>query len=131
MTPPLPLYRSGLSLASFVPYKRYKLLVLCCCLISKSCPFFCDRVNCSPPGSSVHGFPKQEYWSGLPFPPPDGLPNPGIKSNLFHWQADSFTAEPPGKPTNFLHCLNSGTQSLVPLAASCFFYVVFFCMRCN
>ena len=26
------------------------------------------------------GFPKQEYWSGLPFPPPGDLPNPGIKS---------------------------------------------------
>ena len=25
------------------------------------------------------GFPKQEYWSGLPFPPPEDLPNPGVK----------------------------------------------------
>ena len=34
---------------------------------------------CSPPGSSVHGISWQEYWSGLPFPPPGDLPNPGIK----------------------------------------------------
>ena len=27
-------------------------------------------MNCSPPGSSVHGFSRQEYWSGLPFPSP-------------------------------------------------------------
>ena len=33
----------------------------------------------SPPGSSVHGFSRQEYWSGLPFPPPGKLPNQGIK----------------------------------------------------
>ena len=36
-------------------------------------------MNCSPPGSSVHGFSRQEYWSGLPCPPPEDLPDPGIK----------------------------------------------------
>ena len=30
-------------------------------------------------GSSVHEFSRQEHWSGLPFPPPGDLPNPGIK----------------------------------------------------
>ena len=38
------------------------------------------------------GFPRQEYWSGLPFPPPGDLPNPGIKLRsvlcLLHWQPD-------------------------------------------
>ena len=34
---------------------------------------------CSPPGSSVHGILQAEYWSGLPFPPPGDLPDPGIK----------------------------------------------------
>ena len=34
----------------------------------------------APQGSSVHGILRQEYWSGLPFPPPGGLPDPGIKS---------------------------------------------------
>ena len=41
------------------------------------------------------GFPKQEYWGQLPFPPPGDLPYPGIESLSLHWQA--FTAEPPGK----------------------------------
>ena len=36
-------------------------------------------MNCSLPGSSVHGFPRQEYWSELPFPIPGDLPNPGIE----------------------------------------------------
>ena len=35
--------------------------------------------DCSPPGFSVHGILQQEYWSGLPFPSPGDLPNPGIK----------------------------------------------------
>jgi len=32
-----------------------------------------------PPGSSVVGFSRQKYWSGLPFPSPGDLPNPGIE----------------------------------------------------
>ena len=34
---------------------------------------------CDPPGSSVHGIYWQEYWSGLPFPTPGDLPDPGIR----------------------------------------------------
>ena len=45
----------------------------------ESCPTLCDPKDCSPPGSSVHGFSRQEYWSGLPFPTPGVLPNPGIR----------------------------------------------------
>ena len=33
----------------------------------------------NPPGSSVHGFPRQEYWSGLPFPSPGDLLQPGTE----------------------------------------------------
>ena len=40
------------------------------------------------------GFPRQEYWSGLPFPPPGGLPDPGIEPHLLRWQADSLPGEP-------------------------------------
>ena len=36
-------------------------------------------MDCSLPGSSVHEFSRQEYWSGLPFPPPGDLPDPEIK----------------------------------------------------
>ena len=35
-------------------------------------------MDCSPPGSSVHGISQQEYWSGLPCLPPGDLPDPGI-----------------------------------------------------
>ena len=36
-------------------------------------------MDCSPPGSSVHGILQTEYWSGLPFPTPGDLPDSGIK----------------------------------------------------
>ena len=44
------------------------------------------------------GFSRQKYWSGLPFPSPGNLPNPGIKPTSPELQVDSFTTEPPGKP---------------------------------
>ena len=46
------------------------------------------------------GFSRQEYWSGLPFPPAGDLPNPGIKLRSPSLQADSLPSEPPGKPKN-------------------------------
>ena len=43
------------------------------------CLTVCNLMYCSPPGSSVHGISRQEYWNGLPFPSAGDLPNPGIK----------------------------------------------------
>ena len=43
------------------------------------CQTLYDPLDYSPPGSSVHGFSRQEYWSGLPCPAPGGLPNLGIE----------------------------------------------------
>ena len=42
----------------------------------------CSPTDCSPPGYSVQGFSRQEYCSGLPFPSPGDLPNPGIEPGL-------------------------------------------------
>ena len=44
------------------------------------------------------GFPRQEYWSGLPFPSPGDLPDPGIEPGCPTLEADTLTSEPPGKP---------------------------------
>ena len=46
------------------------------------------------------GFSRQEYWSGLPFPSPGDLPNPGIESRSPALEADALTSEPPIK--NFI-----------------------------
>ena len=44
-------------------------------------------------------FSRQEYWNGLPFPPPGDLPNAGITPASPALAGGSFTSEPPGKPT--------------------------------
>ena len=50
--------------------------------------------DCSPPSS------RQEYWSGLPFPSPGYLPDPGIEPRSPTLQADALTSAPPGEPLN-------------------------------
>ena len=42
--------------------------------------------------------PRQEYWSGLPFPSPGDLPNSGIELEFPALAGGFFTTEPPGKP---------------------------------
>ena len=55
------------------------LVILLLLLVTQSCPTLCDpmTVACQAPLSM--GFPRQEYWSGLPFPSPGSFPDPGIK----------------------------------------------------
>ena len=69
--------------------------------VSQSCPTLCNLMDCSPPGSSVLEFSRQEYWSGFPFPSPGDLPHLGIESGSLALKADSLPSEPPGKPTHF------------------------------
>ena len=62
------------------------------------------------------GFPRQEYWSGLPFPSLGGLPDPGIKAMSPALAGRFFITEPPGKPNVkvtfviirnvFFHCVD-------------------------
>ena len=49
-----------------------------CVLVAQLCPTLCNPMDCSPPPLSM-GFSRQEYWSGLPCPPPGNLSDPGIK----------------------------------------------------
>ena len=109
------------------------------CLVAQSCPTLCNRMDHSPPVSSVYAdspgkntrvgchavlqgiFPTQgwhpgllhckgvlckatreaqEYWSGLPCPPPGDLPNPGMEPRAPALQGSSLPSEPPGKPKN-------------------------------
>ena len=65
------------------------------------------------------GFPRQEYWSELPFASPGHLPNPGIKPRSLALKADSLLSELPGKPDRWLavvgHCGCSFTKSCLTL----------------
>ena len=73
--------------------KSYK-----CVKYLHSCLTLCDPMDYSPPGSSVMGFSKQEYWSGLPFPSPRDLPDPGMEPVPPALAGRVFTTLPPGKP---------------------------------
>ena len=55
-------------------------------------------MDCSPPDVS-RGFRRQEYWSGLPFPSPGDLPDPGTAPSSPALAVGFFTTEPPGKAT--------------------------------
>ena len=53
---------------------------MCVCVKSfQPCPTLCDPMDCSRQAPLSMGFSRQEYWSGLPCPPPGDLPDPGIK----------------------------------------------------
>ena len=68
--------------------------------VAQSCPTLCDPMDggAFQPTPSM-GFSKQEYWSGLPFPFPGDLPNPGIEPRSPVLWADSLLSETPGKPS--------------------------------
>ena len=52
---------------------------VCVCVCAQLCLTLCSSMDCNQPGSSVLEFPRREYWSGLPFPTPGYLPDPGIE----------------------------------------------------
>ena len=85
-------------------------LTLCCCSVTKSCQTRCDPMGCSLALLSM-GFPRQECWSGLPFPSPGDLPTPGIKSKSSALAGGFFTTESPGKPTLTLTLILTRTVS--------------------
>ena len=64
--------------------------------VAQSCPTLSDPLDCSPPGSSVHGILQEEHWSGLPSASPGDLPNPVIEPRSPALQADALPSEPPG-----------------------------------
>ena len=67
-------------------------------LVAQSCLALCDPMDCSHQAPLSMGFSRQDYWSGLPFPSPGDLLNPGIKPGSPALEADALTTEPPGKP---------------------------------
>ena len=82
-------------------------LYMCVCAKSlQSCLTLCDSMDCSPPGSSVHGILQVRILHGLPCPPPGDLPDLGIFLTqgsdlrhlcLLHWQAGSLPLVQRGK----------------------------------
>ena len=71
-----------------------------CMLVAQSCPPLCDLMDCSLPGSFVHGILQARIleWVAIPFSRGSDLPDPGIEFGPPTLQADSLPSEPPGKP---------------------------------
>ena len=59
--------------------------------VNHSCPTHYDSMDCSLPGSSVHGISQARNWSGFLFPSPGDLPNPGIRSGFPALHSDSYS----------------------------------------
>ena len=70
----------------------------CCYLVTQSCLTLCDPWTVARQAPLSVGFCRQEYWSGLPFPPPGDLPEPGIEPASSALAGKFFTTEQPGKP---------------------------------
>ena len=66
--------------------------------VAHSCLNLCDPMDCSQTPLSME-FSRQEYWTGLPFPSPGDLFNPGIEPGSPALQTYSLPSEPPRKPT--------------------------------
>ena len=76
------------------------------------------------------GFSRQEYWSGLPFPSPRNLPDPGIEPESPELHADSVPSEPPGKHRQqciYANVTLSTHSTPLPALVSMFVLCLYFC----
>ena len=86
--------------------------------VTQSCSTLCEPMDCSPPGSSVHGILQQECSSRLPFPFPGDLSNPGIEPLSLASAALAggfFTTAPSRKPNGISSSQNPDWKSCTVL----------------
>ena len=74
-----------LKLLLFWCYFYYDSQCVCAYSVAQSCPTLCNPMDCSPPGSFVHGISRQEYWSGLSF-----LPLRIFLTQVWNWYLSCF-----------------------------------------
>ena len=77
--------------------------------VAQSCPTLCDPWTLAHQAPPSMGFSRQEYWSGLPFPSPGDLSDPGIEPRSPTLQADALSSASPGK-----HSKNRRVSKLLP-----------------
>ena len=98
-------------MSEYITYSQHCCTVLYCHI--NLCPTLCDPTGVAHRAPPSMGFSRQEYWSGLPCPPPGDLPDPGIEPEslrFLHWQVDSLPLAPPRKPLQWFEknpkCIN-------------------------
>ena len=74
--------------------------------VAQSCLTLCDLWTVAHQAPPSMGFSRQEYWSGLPFPSPGDLPDPGIEPRSPTLQADTLISAPSRKPLNTEYSLS-------------------------
>ena len=89
--------------------------------VAKLCPTLCNPVDCSPPGSSVHGISQSRILEWIPIPFSRGSSWPRDQTCVSCLACGFFTTVPPGKPTKVILChksftntYNVHTESVVP-----------------
>ena len=86
--------------------------LVCCCLVAKSCLTLWEPLTVACQASLSMGLPRQGYWSGLPFPPPGDLPDPGIEPVSPALSGRLFTDEPPERTTHHPKCSHKSDRWL-------------------
>ena len=81
-----------------VPFSQLFVRLVVVVYSPKSCLTLATPCTVDRQAPLPKGFPRQEYWSGLPFSSPGYLPNPGIKPMSPALQVDPLSIEPSGKP---------------------------------
>ena len=84
----------------------------CCCRSAALLWLFVTPWTAARQAPLSVGFPRQEHWSGLPFPSPGNFPDPGIEPMSPALAGGFFTTEPPGKPWTW-------AWYFMPLSNSC------------
>ena len=72
--------------------------IYCCCLVTKSCLTFVTPWTVAGQVPLSMGFLRQKYWSGLPFPTPEDLPDPETKPASPACEVDSLLLSYLGSP---------------------------------
>ena len=89
-----------------------------------SCLTLCNPMDCRCHPLSME-FSRQEYWTGLPFPSPGDLPDPGIEPESPALQADSLLSQQPGKPSIIYgRCISDFTRNC-PTFSQILYYCTF------
>ena len=95
---------------------------VCVCVCAQSLRFFTTPWTIAHQASLSMKFSRQEYWSGLPFPPPRDPPNPGIKLASLASAGRFFTTALPGGP--WYHLPTIAVNALIGLAYYEFHFIL-------